>query len=277
MLRSINNGINIIADEHTQRELNYYCPICNQAVILKRGYIKVAHFAHKIKSNCAGSGKETEWHLSGKKFIYDLAIEQGNKVELEVQLGNRRADALVITPAGIRIAYEFQRKDIINNMIERTNDLMQHVNKVIWVIPWSVNEKISSRCHYKISMSNLMCFNQGYQIQTWDGQMLIRGFPILVDNKPRFVVLAYWGKNRYEKFDIKNYIIHVNNEIFKDIKYYFMNGLNDNYIPITIHTYIPDPEDIVCHLLYNIPHLLKISKNSYLIDEALSGYDIRIK
>ena len=56
---------------------DYICPDCAKSVILKNGYIKRAHFAHKPNSKCSYyNGGETSIHRNGKLIVKKL-LESG--------------------------------------------------------------------------------------------------------------------------------------------------------------------------------------------------------
>ncbi|MHB9131913.1 MAG: competence protein CoiA family protein [Armatimonadota bacterium] len=50
----------------------YYCPSCGDAVILRKGEIKVAHFAHKVSNTCS---QETILHQIAKLLIQQAVQE----------------------------------------------------------------------------------------------------------------------------------------------------------------------------------------------------------
>lgn len=52
----------------------YTCPICNRPVVLKKGKVKLPHFAHQTLKDCFmyTYKKETVAHIEGKYCLYDL-------------------------------------------------------------------------------------------------------------------------------------------------------------------------------------------------------------
>lgn len=66
--------------------LKYSCPICDQEVRLRRGQIKVAHFAHCRGAGCSYGEGETEEHLLGKVQIYQWLAQRGIQVQVEYYL-----------------------------------------------------------------------------------------------------------------------------------------------------------------------------------------------
>ena len=100
-----------------QRGVQYFCPGCGAAVILKRGRKVCAHFAHKSSTICAGSRGETRAHLALKTLIARALRERGLRVEPEYTIGNvsweRRADVMVWAPVtNTPVAIELQRSSL---------------------------------------------------------------------------------------------------------------------------------------------------------------------
>lgn len=108
---------------HAVRELDHNCPKCRGLVILKRGRIVVAHFAHKPNANCDWARGETRAHLEAKQLLHDALAARGLRVEVErvvpSQTGDRRADVFFLSPTGIEVAIELQHTNIVIEEIER--------------------------------------------------------------------------------------------------------------------------------------------------------------
>ena len=54
--------------ETAEKGKRYFCPACQDAVILRKGEIKKAHFAHKVSETC---NQETILHKTAKQLIVD--------------------------------------------------------------------------------------------------------------------------------------------------------------------------------------------------------------
>jgi hypothetical protein len=73
------------------------CPFCDETVIAKCGEIVIWHWAHE-----AGGGhhdpwwEESQWHLGWKEW----ALEQGWRVEVQIERDSVRHVADVVTPSG---------------------------------------------------------------------------------------------------------------------------------------------------------------------------------
>lgn len=57
----------LFSAESAERGCRYFCPACNDEVILKKGEVKVAHFAHKDSDVCS---QETIIHKTAKYLVF---------------------------------------------------------------------------------------------------------------------------------------------------------------------------------------------------------------
>ncbi len=76
----------LIHAESAPRDTHYSCPRCGDKVILRRGEIKIAHFAHKAESSCTS---ESIAHKTAKLLICQAFSDwkSGNGQELIVEVG----------------------------------------------------------------------------------------------------------------------------------------------------------------------------------------------
>ncbi|RHH69965.1 MULTISPECIES: competence protein CoiA [Vagococcus] len=134
MLIAKNDAQQMISSHEAVKSETYYCPCCQNEVVLKKGKIKFPHFAHKTLSNCeATSEPETLEHLKGKSLIARNCATFGLAYELEVYLPeiNQRADVLIQN----KLAIEFQCSSLsIERLIERTTQYKKHDYQVFWVL-----------------------------------------------------------------------------------------------------------------------------------------------
>ena len=62
----------------------YYCPCCDSEVVVKAGFIKIPHFAHKSHASChASSEPESPYHLLAKRKLLLGFVSHGYEAELE--------------------------------------------------------------------------------------------------------------------------------------------------------------------------------------------------
>ncbi|MFI2304664.1 competence protein CoiA [Actinacidiphila glaucinigra] len=91
----------------------YICPMCEAPVTLKRGRVRVSHFAHAPNSDCPGSEPESWRHLLAKRVLVEEIASYGWQAQVEVAHPSfgRRVDVDVTVPANgrwHRIAVEVQ-------------------------------------------------------------------------------------------------------------------------------------------------------------------------
>ncbi|AWJ85171.1 hypothetical protein TSH58p_17560 [Azospirillum sp. TSH58] len=151
MLVAVDSGVRVLA-LGAPRNGDYRCPACNEPVIVKQGYIKVHHFAHKRGSACPFAAKESAEHLKAKNFMARLFKNLGYHVDAEVDLElpmwadkeDRRADVLVTNQAGKRLAIEVQNTQVgISNLLARTRDYARLDTAVMWLPVLKMNAVIT--------------------------------------------------------------------------------------------------------------------------------------
>ena len=156
-----------ILAHRAERGDDYRCPECDDAVILKRGAQRIAHYAHQRDSQCAHGLNETMAHLSAKLRLFEHFESRGLAVRTEADLSHlgirRRADLLVEIPGGSLVAIEIQHTPILPEELEqRTRDYLGTGIAVLWLplttlskqaIHWSgstgVVERYAARSHEK--------------------------------------------------------------------------------------------------------------------------------
>lgn len=92
------------------RQDEFFCPTCNEPVIVKAGIKTIPHFAHRSKVVCSSNDHgEGLYHEQGKLLLYKWLLSQGIDVELEKYLPeiSQRPD-LLVTIKHRKIAFEYQ-------------------------------------------------------------------------------------------------------------------------------------------------------------------------
>ena len=58
----------LVSPEIASKDIDYFCPECENPVILRKGEVRIAHFAHlpDVETNCTGEGVV---HKVAKDFI----------------------------------------------------------------------------------------------------------------------------------------------------------------------------------------------------------------
>ena len=140
MLTALRDGIRIQAFE-AERLGDYCCPdpACGAKLILKRGTVRIAHFAHESQSACALARESVE-HMQAK---FDLCAEyrrRGFMAEVEVPVcspvENRRADLLVASPRNSSLRYAIEVQDAAvgeDELWRRTRSYSAASIRTIWI------------------------------------------------------------------------------------------------------------------------------------------------
>ena len=127
--------VKVIARKCERDEAPFQCPSCQREVTLRKGSIKVHHFAHKPPVTCSRGKGESEQHLQVKLSIFDALSREGNVTELEVErdFGISVADVFACI-SGTPVAIEIQRSTLSANEINaRTRNYHRLGIAVLWI------------------------------------------------------------------------------------------------------------------------------------------------
>ncbi|MDF8375133.1 hypothetical protein G9401_06005 [Weissella paramesenteroides] len=99
----------------------YVCPGCGEPVCLKKGKIKIAHYAHKIFANCGASSEgESALHLQGKLALFQYFSKKYDEVKLEPWLSEiKQRPDLMIRRGDKWTAIEFQCAPITLDQVRK--------------------------------------------------------------------------------------------------------------------------------------------------------------
>ena len=133
------------AERSTKEAGEFHCPACGASLILRKGLVRIHHFAHQATSTCRYRG-ESQLHLAIKKSIYiSLIQELGERVktiELEQHLTGARPDVYVEGHKK-KIAIEVQVSSLTaTEIIRRTAHYHQLGVYVLWVLPFDSDRMI---------------------------------------------------------------------------------------------------------------------------------------
>lgn len=128
-----------------KRGEQFQCPSCQSEVILKRGQIVIAHFAHRAGAKCAWAKGESRQHLESKQTAVEALRCRGLQAEVEYYVGSlfgdRRADVMTWSPKGQAVAIEMQNSNIgLDLLYSRAKSYVEAGIAQIW-IPF-IREKI---------------------------------------------------------------------------------------------------------------------------------------
>lgn len=137
MITAVNNGKKVIAISSKKKEKPFFCPACGEEVILKKGRVRIHHFAHWKNSSCFYGQGETELHRVVKTNLYNamLISPEYKQVELEKNLKIAIPDIFCMIK-GVKIAIEIQKTSLSQNeLIRRTVRYTNMGIAVLWIIP----------------------------------------------------------------------------------------------------------------------------------------------
>jgi competence CoiA-like predicted nuclease len=115
----------------------YSCPVCGGPVIVRRGTVRIPHFAHVSENACMYYAGETELHRRMKRFICDYFLRAPyiRSADVEVSLDNLVADLSMEGRDGKRMAVECQVTPIEEReLMRRTVAYSKQGVYVLWVL-----------------------------------------------------------------------------------------------------------------------------------------------
>lgn len=122
--------------QHASRRKIYQCPECQAPVIVNKGRVNIAHFAHLRVADCQAASGETAEHLTGKEQLYQWAQSRGWSPRLEYYCSaiNQRPDVLV-NVGGQPTVLEFQCSPLsIRRLNERNTGYQQQGWRFYWLL-----------------------------------------------------------------------------------------------------------------------------------------------
>lgn len=125
----------------------YYCPSCNEQVILRAGDYVIPHFAHQRASACSERQGETKAHLHGKFQLFHWLYMQNLSPHLERYLPkiNQYPDIL-LSFRGKRFAMEYQCSKIPAKELRKRSQGFDATNIYpIWIFGANRLQKIGSQ------------------------------------------------------------------------------------------------------------------------------------
>jgi len=138
MFVALANGSRVHA-ANADRAGQFCCPApdCGGVVTLKRGRIRIAHFAHKPGATCLYGSGETAEHDLAKSRLFQAFADLGREVELEpfIPVGQTYARPdLVVRRGNPPVAIEIQHSPIAFSEIERRTKVLSRAGLAVWWI-----------------------------------------------------------------------------------------------------------------------------------------------
>ena len=129
------NQSKVFACDSVKADGPFYCNGCQQELLLRKGRIKVHHFAHKPPIQCKNGQGESEAHHKCKQAIYNNLLTMPNvaNLDVEVDFGEVVADVFCLIN-NIPVAIEVQRSNLsVNNITSRTVAYEKLGINVLWL------------------------------------------------------------------------------------------------------------------------------------------------
>lgn len=148
--------------EFYRKETQFFCPTCQQPVMVKSGPQVIPHFAHYSKSKCPSrSGGEGPYHEKGKLILYQWLKSQNINVTLEKYLNDiDQQPDLFIKINHKRIAVEFQCARMSVRDIQKRNNGYQLAGIVpIWILGANLFKR-KGKYHLKVDQYTLQFVHQ---------------------------------------------------------------------------------------------------------------------
>lgn len=129
MLVANHLGSSICAKDATKGE-QYFCPNCDQAVVLHKGQVRIAHFQHKKKGDCTHGVGETETHRQLKvAFQKSWASRENVDPIIEKCVVGLNGSKRFID---VHIAKD--RREFAVEIVHTNDDLREVADKNLWLM-----------------------------------------------------------------------------------------------------------------------------------------------
>src|SRR2546430_5619246 len=138
MPSAMNQTCQVLASSVSKVDGPFTCPMCMCEVLVKKGRVKIHHFAHIPPTICAYGQGESEEHRRAKLEIFDALSHNPlvSKLRLERSLVNVRPDISFYFD-GMPIAVEVQISALsLEAIIRRTEAYADKGIYLLWVSPY---------------------------------------------------------------------------------------------------------------------------------------------
>jgi len=137
VLTAFRDNVRVYASA-AEKGREYCCPGCRATLVLRKGRVRIHHFAHHPPVTCEWGIGETFSHLEAKLALKEALAPRCHRIELEWPVaslsGDRRADVYAWEMLGGQIAFELQHTGIgIEEIERRTRAYMAAGLAVVWL------------------------------------------------------------------------------------------------------------------------------------------------
>lgn len=178
----------IVHADNAKKGAQYKCWACNGRVVLKRGSIKISHFAHESNCECNGWTYRpmTQWHRDMQQYfsLTEVPMEDENTGERHI------ADA--VAGGKEKIVFEFQHSSISADEVQRrTNFYLNLGYRVVWI--YDASEKICPK-----KTENPSIYQLATNVFAWKSPFKFFQHLPLHQLQDRVRILFYW--KTYDSF-----------------------------------------------------------------------------
>ena len=115
--------------DNTDSKSEYFCPCCGSKMVLRKGNIRIHHFAHSRDGYCKDSWHYdmSEWHYNWQKrfpneYLEIVKVKDNQKHKADVLIEDKK------------VVFEFQHSPMSPDEFEKRNQFYNSLSyKVIWV------------------------------------------------------------------------------------------------------------------------------------------------
>jgi competence protein CoiA len=164
-----------------KNEAPFFCPECNDECVLRKGKIRIDHFAHKPPINCEYGSGESEIHYQIKRELYEYLSKQNNcdRCDIERSLDGVRPD-ISLHINGKRVAIEIQNSKIDIRLIYKRMVRYSALKiYVLWIIPKNEPDLIEHNGEYvhRIKEWELYLHALGFgKVYYWQGDSQVKAY-----------------------------------------------------------------------------------------------------
>jgi competence protein CoiA len=133
------DGKTVIAKLESKANAPFFCLECEKEVVLRKGTVRVNHFAHRVPDSCRYGTGETEEHRRCKLEIYEALLRhpRATNVALERSLTTARPDVSAYIN-NVPVAIEVQISTLTQEkIIQRTAEYARKGIYVLWLLQWT--------------------------------------------------------------------------------------------------------------------------------------------
>jgi len=181
--------------EDANKEQQFYCPVCNEKVVLKKGRKKMAHFAHFPNSKCRLDDlirePESAEHIKIKYSLYHYLKNLGVKnVEVEKYFKEARSD-VYFEVNNNKVVIEIQKSTLNPEIFKkRMNFYTKNNIAVIWIIaPSTINKNIK----INDSENEFAEYHKYFSLKEWikDIAKLYCGYIFTIDEENNIIPIRF--------------------------------------------------------------------------------------